>query len=63
MRLIIHLGSWIKFSRLYNKNEFLRVCLTEDGHGGYFIETNRNNMRELVRILTDNCIKYHFDDE
>ena len=64
MKLYIRVGSLAKFQDLFDTNEFLRIVLGQTKFNVYFIETDdKEELREIKRLLDGNRIKYDIKDD
>lgn len=64
MKLYIRFGSLEKFQNLFDTNEFLRIVLSQTRSNVYFIETDdKEELREIKRLLDGNRIKYDIKDD
>ena len=59
MRLSVNILHILRLEKLIEGNRFLQRMLADDGHGGWWIEDEREaSMAELKRLLAVNRIKY-----
>ena len=63
MKLYIKLLSLIKFQKLYESNKFLKIILSETNSNEYMIECTKKELKELIRILDKNNIKYSIKED
>lgn len=63
MKLYIKLLSLIKFQKLYESNKFLKIILFETNSNEYMIECTKEELKELIRILNKNDIKYSIKED
>ena len=64
MKLYIRFGSLAKFQQLFDSNEYLQVVLSQTNSNVYFIETDdKEELREIKRLLDGNRIKYDIKDD
>lgn len=63
MKLHIKLLSLIKFQKLYESNNFLKIILFETNSNEYIVECTKKELKELIRILDKNNIKYSIKED